>query len=57
MSTNLDTTTDRLELLAERLGCTPTDVVLYLGGYQEYLPCRDSDRTFGAIDREIASTK
>ncbi len=51
----IDTTADRLEQLADRLGCQPSDVVLYLAGYQEYLPSRDSDRTFGAIDREIDS--
>ena len=50
----IDTTADLIESLADRLGCSASDVVLYLAGYQEYLPSRDSDRTFGAaIDREI----
>lgn len=49
----IDTTADLIQSLADRLGCSASDVVLYLAGYQEYLPSRDSDRTFGAIDREI----
>lgn len=49
----IDTTADLIESLADRLGCSASDVVLYLAGYQEYLPSRDSDRTFGAIDLEI----
>ncbi len=53
MPLTIDTTADRIEQLADRLGCSASDVVLYLAGYQEYLPSRNSDRTFGAIDREI----
>ncbi len=53
----IDTTADLIESLADRLGCSASDVVLYLAGYQEYLPSRDSDRTFSGacstIDREI----
>lgn len=55
MPLTLDTTEDLLQSLADRLGCSASDVVLYLAGYQEYIPSRDSDRTFGAIDREIDS--
>jgi len=57
MPLTLDTTEDLLQSLADRLGCSASDVVLYLAGYQEYLPSRDSDRTFAGacstIDREI----
>jgi hypothetical protein len=59
MQLTLDTTEDLLQSLADRLGCSASDVVLYLAGYQEYLPSRDSDRTFAGacstIDREIDS--
>jgi hypothetical protein len=53
----IDTTADLIESLADRLGCSASDVVLYLAGYQEYLPSRDSDRTFaGTIDRDSKKT-
>lgn len=52
----IDTTADLIESLADRLGCSASDVVLYLAGYQEYLPSRDSDRTFGAIDLDSKET-
>jgi hypothetical protein len=52
----IDTTADLIESLADRLGCSASDVVLYLAGYQEYLPSRDSDRTFGAIDLDRKKT-
>jgi hypothetical protein len=52
----IDTTADLIESLADRLGCSASDVVLYLAGYQEYLPSRDSDRTFGASDRDSKKT-
>ena len=53
----IDTTADLIESLADRLGCSASDVVLYLAGYQEYLPSRDSDRTFSPIDRDLPSKK
>jgi hypothetical protein len=56
MQLTLDTTEDLLQSLADRLGCSASDVVLYLAGYQEYLPSRDSDRTFGAIDLDSKKT-
>ena len=45
MPVNIDTTEERLADLAERLGCDPADVTLYLCGYRDSLPRPDSMRT------------
>lgn len=42
MSVNIDTTTERLQALAERLGCTASDLTLYLCGYRDSMPRHES---------------